>query len=154
MRKIIAVLLFVTGLLASLSSCAKTPDADKMLLEFMEIYSAAGVIYTPTAEEGEDGYIEDELFRKIYIFEGAVPERFAILLNFHADSRAECGVFVCQSSEERERVTEMCRERIKLLGQGSESAFITVSGAVVFYSTMPDRARAEAIWQKIVRVNT
>ena len=154
MRKTIAFILFIFSILTCLISCGKNPDAEKMLTEFISIYSVEGVVYTPEREEGDDGYITDELFRKIYVFEGDMPEKFAILLNSHPDSFAECGVFICSGSLERERVVEMCTERVRLLGRGSDVAFISISGAVVFYSTMPDKARAEAIWNKIVRSHT
>ena len=154
MRKTIALVLLILSILFCFFSCVKNPDAEKMLSEFLNIYSASGVIYTPECEEGDSGYISEELFRKIYVFDGNIPERFAILLNFHADYGAECGVFVCHGSEERERVVEMCTERIRLLGRGGDYAFISVNGPIVFYSTMPERARAEEIWCKIVFSHT
>lgn len=152
MRKFTVLLLMI--ILFVLSSCVKSPDAKEMLTEFCSLYSASGVIYTPEKEEGEDGYISEELFRRIYIFEGDMPKSFAIFLNSHANYGAECGVFVCDGSEERERIIEMCAERIKLLNRGSDNAFIKLSGAVVLYSTMPDKARAEALWNKIVSLHT
>ncbi len=154
MRKTIAVFLLISSLLATFFSCAKSLDAEAMLTEFTELYTAVGTVYTPTAKEGDAGYIDDELFRKIYIFEGDIPERFALLLNYHADFGAECGVFISYSSEERERLVEMCTERIRLVGRGGDGAFITVTGPVIFYSTMPDRARVEGIWSKIIRAHT
>ena len=79
MRKTVAVILLVS-VLSLFFSCAKNPDAEKMLAEFTELYSATGTVYTPHANEGEDGYIDEELFRRIYIYEGELPRNFAILL--------------------------------------------------------------------------
>lgn len=153
MRKTITAFLIICALFG-ITSCTKIPDAAEMLSEFKELYSAGGTVYTSTAKEGDSGYISSELFRKIYIFDGDVPEEFAVLLNYHADYGAECGVFISQSSYERERIIEMCTERIRLLSRGSENVFITVAGPIVFYSAMPDRALAEIIWRKILDAHT
>lgn len=155
MRKVLAFTVFLAlAALTALASCAKAPDPEKMLSEFIGLYSASGVIYSSECSEGENGYIDEELFRKIYIFEGELPRDYAIFLNSHTDYGAECGVFVCDGAEERDRVLDMCSERVRLLGRGNEAVFISRSGNVVFYSTMPDRARAEEIWYKIIRAHT
>lgn len=154
MRKNIAFLLAALFILASLFSCGKNPEPEEMLAEFMSLYSVEGIIYSPTRGEGEDGYIDDGLFSEIYIFDGAPPERYAVFLNSRTDFGSECGVFVSYSAEQRERIVEMCCERIRLLGGGSDNCFVSVRGAVIFYSTMSDKARAEAIWEKIVASHT
>lgn len=153
MKKLNLIFIFVF-LFCSFVSCTRDFSAKSLIDEFLYSYSAEGIVYSPECAEGEDGYVYEGFTDKIYIYEGAFPENFAIFLNSHADYGAECGVFVCEDEDERARVTDMCEERIDILARGSENAFLARSGNVVFYSTMSDRARAEEIWRKIIRAHT
>ena len=150
MKKIISAILLAIFLL-SLNSCKRNRDAYEMLNEFVLAYGADGIIYSPTVTEGNDGYIRDGLIDKIYRFHGGFPTNYAIFLNGHPDYSVECGIFVCTDVEMCERVEEMCLERIKLLAMGEKHAFVKRSDTVVFYSTMPDRDRAEKIFNQIIR---
>ena len=150
MKKIISVIILVIFLL-SLSSCKRNRDAYEMLNEFILTYGAEGIIYSPKVPEGNDGYIRDGLIEKIYRYHGGFLENYAIFLNAHPDYSIECGIFVCCDVEMCERVEEMCLERIKLLATGDKRAFVKRSGNIVFYSTMPDRDRAEKIFNEIIR---
>ncbi len=149
MKKIVALILLIT--LLSLCSCRRERNAKEMLSEFILIYGAEGVIYSPEIPEGNDGYIRDGLIEKIYIFYGAFPENYAIFLNAHTDFSSECGLFICTDAEMIDRVEEMCLERIRLLAMGDDRAFVKQSGNVVFYSTMSDRKRAEKVFNEIIR---
>ena len=151
MKKIISTILLIVIFLLSLSSCKRNRDAYEMLNEFVLTYGAEGIIYSPRITEGNDGYIRDGLIDKIYRFHGGFPTNYAIFLNSHPDYSVECGIFVCTDVEMCERVEEMCLERIKLLAMGEKHAFVKRSGTVVFYSTMPDRDRAEKIFNQIIR---
>ncbi len=153
MKKIILVLL-VLSLALTLVSCSSVPSAEEMLADFIDCYGVGGIIYSPNASEGEDGYITDELFLKIYISDGKIPENYAIFLNSHADYGSECAVFVCSGELSVDAAVDMARERISLFPDRRDEAFIIQSGKVVFYSTMQDRARAEDIWRKIIRAYT
>lgn len=146
------VIFFVLISILLLFGCGETASADEMLSEFIYAYGAEGVIYSSEAKEGEAGYVRDGLTEKIYVYEGNFPQEFAIYLNSHTDSASECGVFVCDDADEKERVTDMCEKRIDLLG--TENALILRSGNVVFYSTMTDKARTSEIWKKIIRAHT
>ena len=152
MKKIIIILLVFTIVL-SITSCGADPSAESMLSDFVVSYGAVGVIYSPRFSEGEPGYITDGLFSEIYIYDGTPPENYAIFLNSYADYGSECAVFVCSDEAECERVVEACRERTSLLGRG-EGMLLLRSGYIVFYSTMTDAERAEAIWRKIIREYT
>ena len=148
MKKIIAFFITV-AISIGMTSCSQARSAREMLDELMELYPATGAVYYSDACETEEGYISEELFSRIYVYHGELPSEFAIYLNTHTDYGSECGVFVCEDEDERARVTDMCRERIDLVGRGGDHAFIARSGSVVFYSTLSDRERAEKIWNAV-----
>lgn len=148
MRRVFCFLL-IFSMLFSLSSCGESRSAYELLSEFVSVYGADGVIYRSDAEEWEEGYVEYDLLKKIYLFYKDFPEDFAIFLNSHADYGSECGVFVCRDSTECETVSEMCFERIKLLDRRGENSFVVREGRVVFYSTMSDGERARRIWHTV-----
>lgn len=150
MKKLISVLL-VISLLALLFSCRKQPDAYEILNEFIAAYGAEGIIYSPTFDEGEVGYIREEFIEKIYVFSGRFPDNYAIFLNSHPENGSECGVFVCEDAAMLLTVEEMCIERTRLIGQGTDRTFIKKNGNTVFYSTMHNKERAERLWQEIIR---
>ncbi len=150
MKRLISILLLPTMLL-SLFSCGEQKNAYSLLSEFVSSYGAEGIIYSPEISEGHDGYIPDGLVEKIYIYSGRFPDEFAIFLNSHPDFGAECAVFICRDAEERATVLEACFERLRLLGRGSDTAFVKRQGSIIFYSTMKDRKRAEELWREIIR---
>ena len=146
------ILLFVL-ISFCLISCGKSPDPTDMLSDFVSEYSAEGIIYSPSVAEGEPGYLEPEIAGKIFAVPEELPRSYAIFLNSRADFGSECGVFVCDSTQEVYRVLEMCERRMKLLRGGDRSLLIR-SGNTVFYSTMSDRSRAEKLWREILRSHT
>lgn len=148
MRRVFCVFLAVFVTL-SFVSCNERRPAFDMLSEFISAYGAEGVIYRSDAKEWESGYIEYDLLKKIYVFYGDFPDEFAIFLNSHADYGSECGVFICNDGADVEYVSEMCLERIRLLGRDGDNSFVTRSGRAVFYSTMSDGERAREIWRVI-----
>ena len=150
MKKLISLLL-VLIFIPSLSSCEEQKNAYSLLSEFVIAYGAEGIIYSPQIPEGQDGYITEELVKRIYIFSGKFPDEFAIFLNSHPDFGAECAVFICSDEQESSLIMEACAERIRLLGRGSDVAFIKRQGMVIFYSTMTDKKRAEGLWREIIK---
>ena len=149
MRRIISAAL-VLLLVFSLFSCSPAPKAEEMLSDFLYTYGIEGIIYSPSIPEGGDGYITEELFDKIYIYEGSLPKNCAIFLNTRTDKYVECAIFVTESEEERAAITDMCTERIALIDKSGDSSFILRSGAIVFYSTLPDKERARSVIDKIL----
>ena len=150
MKKLLCVITIIS-ILFTLCSCKEEHDAYGMMWEFVRAYGAEGVIYSPAVPEGEDGYVGEGLIDKIYVFSGRFPDNYAIFLNSHADYGSECGVFVCENADMELMVEEMCLERIRLLGRGSDIAFVKRADGVVFYSTMSQRDRAEKIWRQIMK---
>lgn len=151
MKKVIALIVFISVLSLLLFSCGREHDAHRMLSEFVRAYGADGIIYSPQIPEGSDGYIFDGLINKIYIFHGIFPDNYAVFLNSRADVASECAVFVCTDADMTDMVEEMSLERVRLLASGDSRAFVKRSGNIVFYSTMPDRDRAEKIFNEIIR---
>ena len=151
MRRTIFVLLIISLCVGSICSCEREVDPRQMLSDFISAYGAEGVIYSPDANEGEDGYIPKELAERIYIHSGELPDDFAIFLNSRPDYGYECAVFLCEDAESLLMMEEACIERTRLLDGGGERRLIIVSGKTIFYSTMKDKERAEKIWREIIR---
>lgn len=150
MRRVFCIFLIITALFA-FTSCGETRPAGELLSEFVSAYGAEGILYLSSAQPGEDGYIEYDLLKKIYVFYRDYPEEFAIFLNSHADYGSECGVFVCEDAGEAADVSEMCLERIRLLDRRGEESFVIREGCVVFYSTMSNGDRARKVWKAVAK---
>ena len=122
-----------------------------MLSEFVSAYGAKGTIYSPEIAEGKEGYIPDGLIEKMYLFSDDFPENYAILINPYTMDFSECGVFICRDADSLSDMEEICLERIRLLSNGEDNAFLKINGNMLFYSTMRDRERAEKIWREIIK---
>ena len=86
-------------LIFSAVSCQNERGAYELLSSFVHAYRAEGIVYSSYANEGEEGYIDRELFDKIYVHSGRVPDDFSIFLASHTDSYSECGVFNCRDAQ-------------------------------------------------------
>ena len=150
-RAFIIILVFI--LCVSFVSCGGKSSARDMLSDFCNLYGASGVIYSPEVREGEDGYITPRLFSDIYLFYGAPPENYAVMLNSRTDISAECGVFLVDNGAELSMIEEMCRERISAIGADGRGVIIR-SGGTLFYSTFADTERVREIWYSIIRSHT
>ena len=148
MKKILCAVI-IHMILFSVISCTEKRSAYELLSSFVDAYGARGVIYSPTVSDGEDGYIDRDMFRRIYAFGDEFPEDFAVLLNLHTDTPAECAVFICRDTAELDTVYEMCEERVRLLSV-PDSSFIVRCDTVLFYSTLPDVQRARRIWHRVI----
>ena len=153
MMRLLSLFVVLSLLFTSLCSCGSEPDAYEMLKEFVQVYGAEGVIYSPRIPEGQEGYLVPRLADRIYRFSGQPPENFAVLLNSHTNAFYECGVFVATDADSLSSITETCLERVRLLVGAGDNGFVKVSGMTVFYSTMRDRLRAERIWREIISKN-
>ncbi len=149
MKKCISLFMLLIALV-SLSSCEEEANAEIILNEFINAYGAEGAAYSSFSELGEEGYVPEGLFEKIYRYEGKLPENFAIYLNSHSHKGSECAVFVCKDEDERAGVVEMCLERMKLVCADKRNNVLIRSGNIVAYSTMEDADRAEELLRKII----
>ena len=147
MKKIIPIIITLIMIFSTVS-CKSSRPSYEILSAFVHAYGADGVIYSSDAAEGEEGYIDEELFDRIYIHSGAHPDDFSIFLSSHTDSRSECGVFVCRDGQMLAEVTDMCEERIRLLDP--ERGFVSRCNLTVFYSTMSNSDRAHSVWDGII----
>ena len=146
MKRLLPLLLIIS--LFTYSSCKAEPSAYEILTEFSAAYGAEGIIYSPEVAEGNEGYIQDGLVERVFLFTEGMPGNYAILLNTHLDSPAECGVFVCGDSGEVRACEEIALERVRLLS--GEEGFVRRRGRVVYYSTLSDSERAEELFKEII----
>ena len=152
MKKIVLLVLLLS-LTPALTSCNKSPSAYEMLSDFALLYGIEGVIYSSTVPEGEAGFADENLFCGIFLYDGKMPQNYALYLNSHAEYGSECGVFVCADAAERIRISDACRERMRQL-KGGDRSLLLISYNTVFYSTLTDKEEAERLWCKIIRSYT
>lgn len=148
--KKLAVLLISALLVTTLCSCRTECDPYTLLSDFTQLYGAEGIIYHTSAEIYEDGYIDADLFRRIFVFSGEMPDSFAVFLNSHSHKGSECGVFVFSDEYEKSRIVEACQSRAALVSDNGDYLIICSSNTV-FYSTLEDKPLAERLWNQIIR---
>ena len=129
-----------------LSSCREPLPPKDLLYEFVKSYGAEGIIYHSEAKEGEEGYLSPELERLAF-GDRHLPGSYAVLLNTHLDTAAECGLFIIEGN--REELIDLCTYRTALLDTGGERTYIAIFGDYMFYSTLPDRDRAKRLADKV-----
>ena len=150
MRRIVAFFLIIT-LCLSLFSCTAEPDSFEMLKDFIKAYGASGVIYSPHIPEGREGYIPKGFIEKIYVFSGDFPDEYAVFLNSRPEYGYECALFICSDAATLDMMEEASLERIALLDGRGERSFVKRTSNSIFYSTMKDKKRAEALWREMIR---
>ena len=152
MKKIFALAALFSAVLC-FASCKGEPSAHDMLSDFSELFGFDAVIYSPDVREGDDGYITKRFFSDVYVFHGAPPENYAVILNSRTEAFSECGVFYSDNSAELNLLEEMCNERIDALG-AADRAVVIRAGGFVFYSTLSDTERVSDLWGMIIRSYT
>ena len=151
--KVLCAFAILPVILFSLFSCSSEPSAYDMLSDFSELFGFDAVIYSPRVKEGEDGYITKRFFSDVYVFHGAPPENYAVILNSRTEAFSECGVFYSDNAAELNSLEEMCNERIDALG-AADRAVVIRAGGFVFYSTLSDTERVSDLWGMIIRSYT
>ena len=135
-------LLVIASILSSLVSCSYECSAYSVLSEFKALYGAEGTVYAFGLPEGDDGYLELELYEKIYDTKGAVSREFAIFLNPRPELGPECAIFVCSGEEERAEALELSVKRMSLIDPEGKCSLLIRAKNIVFYSTLKDKQRA------------
>ena len=125
-----------------LSSCRESLPPKDLLYEFVKAYGAEGVIYYSEANESEEGYLSPEL-EGLAFGDRHLPRSYAILLNTHLDTAAECGLFLIEGN--REELIDLCTYRTALLDTRGDCTYIAIFGDYMFYSTLHDRDRAKRL---------
>lgn len=138
-------------LLFSLFSCGARCEPYEALSDFVKSYGVNGVIYSPSVEEGKDGFVREGLMERVYRYSGDFPESYAVMLNSCSDFGGECGVFVCPNADVLYAVEELCLERMRLLDPSGSNSLIIIDGQIIFYSTLQDKERAGRLWREIIR---
>ena len=114
---------FIISILLCLSlvSCSReSRGAYEILTDIAEELEdlPVGVIYTPHAEEGEEGYLSDGLAEALW---GEDAEEGFLMLSDYAVYMSsfaapyEIGVFCCYSATDAVRIEELCRARADIL---------------------------------------
>ena len=144
MKKFVSILMIIL-LVFGISSCDVNRSAYSVISEFMSNYGTRGRVYSFSMPEESGMMMTEELYRKLYPEATALPSDFAVMLNAHPDFGAECGVFVCRSTDERDEVTELAESRLHLLDPKGDRRLLVRSGMLVFYSTLSKRELAERL---------
>lgn len=134
-----------------LSSCGKSISASDFMTDFATVYPLEGTMYFSEAQNKDEGYISEELFRKIYRIDGEIPADYAIYLNSKPSQGAECGIFKLREGADIEPITEMCLERIRLVADREAEGIVLRSGRYVFYSTLEDSERAKELFHRLIK---
>ena len=134
-----------------MSSCRNSVSAIDFITDFAAIYPLEGNVYYSSASKSSDGYISEELFRRIYSYDGQIPEDYAVVLNSRPERGAECGIFKVCSGTDIEAITELCMNRINLLSQRDNKGMVITSGEYVFYSTLDDQTRAKELFYRLIK---
>ena len=66
MKKTVSLIIIFT--LLFLTSCERKQDAYEILNEFVSLYGAEGIIYSPSLSEGQSGYIREGVVERIFLF--------------------------------------------------------------------------------------
>lgn len=125
-----------------LSACSPPAPPVDLLSEFVKSYGAEGIIYHSEAKEGDEGYLSPEL-ATLAFGDRDLPKSYAILLNIHLDTPAECGLFPIDGN--RKELLELSAARASILDPSGERTHIAIYGDYVFYSTLSDRERVEQL---------
>ena len=139
-------------------SCEKAQSADLLMNEFCRTYGISATVYTPSAKEGETGYVTEDFFFALY---GEGMERvadFAIIITSDLDTVFECGVFRSYTDYDAVLVTEMLNRRLDLMRSVSassglrmpEAPFVLRKSKYVVMAALPDAKRAADIWKRIL----
>lgn len=132
------------------NGCGRDVSAIDFMTEFAEEYPLEGKIYCSSAKRSEEGYMSDEIFRKIYSYEGEIPKDFAVFLNSRPERGAECGIFRVDNGGTG-IIEEFCLKRIKLISEGKNCGIVLTSGKYIFYSTLDDHEHAKEIFYRLIK---
>lgn len=161
MRKYAAICLLFFAISLCLCSCSgkNPPSAHRMMEEFLSLYNASGVLFSPDIPEGEPGYCAEDFFGKIY---GRSPDGivdYAVLLLSKLSGAGECAVFVCATAYDAKSVLELCENRLSLIRSlafgvdtsFADDAFFLRSGNTVVFCALEDNSSARAAWKRVLR---
>ena len=146
-----------------LSACGKTGTPSEILATFAERYPLpAGQFYDSSAQEGETGYFDPDLFGVIFGREDGGDDRedvatFSLFLGSSLTQACETGVFLCHDAESALEVVGMLKSRIDLVKRLAgadtafcEGAFVRRYGKWVVYAILPDNPKAARTFDRLL----
>lgn len=151
MRKTVSVLLLL-ALLISLASCGGEYSAYTVACELAESYGGFGTVYAECVAEGDDGYVDGDFFKTLYMTDPDPETDYAIFLSGGLDKPCEFGIFIAKDASSYLAVRELISKRLDMLSAVGylENSQVLRHGYTVFYSTLPDTERAERLFRSIV----
>ena len=161
MRRVIAFLLLApicSFLTLTLTSCSEERSAYMLMGEFCASLGVRGIIYSPEISEGEEGYVAEGFFEKLYGEGEEWVSDFAVVLLSDLGEVAECGVFLCYTDYDATQVTDMLHRRIELIRSVSavsglrfpDGAFVYREGRAVVMCVLDSAESARAAWRAIL----
>ena len=160
-RKITALVLFCVlciTLVLSLGSCSEERPAHALMAEFCASYGIRSAIYSPSAREGEVGYVADGFFAELYGEGEEWAEDYAVVLLSDLGRASECAVFICYTDFDAGQVTDMLHRRIELIRSicavsglaFPEGAFVYREGRAVVMCALDRPENAKKLWREIL----
>ena len=160
MRKNGLICLLLFAILIGCASCsAKNERSARALMEdFLSIYGAGGILFSPDLPEGEIGYCGEDFFADLFGRTAAGVRDYAVFLLARPDGAGECAVFVCASAYDARGVLELCENRLELIRSlaigtdvsAARDAFFLRSGNTVVFCALYDNAAARRAWERVL----
>ena len=149
MRRIVALTLLFAMLF--ITSCSADADAETILSAFCREYPISAQMLSSLADEGEDGYVTDEVRDVIFYGYTDLPREYALVLYGRVDTVLEVGVFLTDSADERMALYELLKNRIDLLSSLVEGeGFMKNYNGIFVYAFVDDTERAEKLFDSII----
>ena len=156
MRK--AIIFLLLPLLVSLTSCREVGSADTVLRNFCASYGlSSGTMYSSEEKMTSPSYLDEKKFSTLYGGgERPLYHSVAVMLYADMDGICECGVFVCRGGagklDDVIATEEMLASRlyqIRKIFPEAEGVILRY-GRIVVYTVLPDNARAERLFSRIL----
>jgi hypothetical protein len=149
MKKTVSLILSL--LIALLTSCTESVSAIDIAVAFCGGYPIDAKVYSSSASEGEEGYIDAEMLNVMFGISERPVEEFALVLYGKVSTVRELGVFVTKNSDERMEITELAMSRISFLSSFVEGeGFVKKYRTVTVYGFVDDASRAEMLLDNLI----
>ena len=151
--------LLIASCVLTIVGCEEKRSALDLMNAFCSEYAPAGVIYSPSIKEGDEGFAGEDFFVTMYFESSDSVTDYAVFLNSNTEIVCECAVFLCYSGYDAMNVSEMLYRRIDFLKSFAlaidtscaEDAFVLRKGKTIVMCAMPDNELAYSVWKRIIR---
>ena len=147
-------ILIALVLTLSLFSCSDERSASDVMDEFKSAYGISGETYT--RDDAGMSFTAGSVLDLLYPDSEPLVLDYAIILKSSLDHSYECSVLFCHTEYDAMLMSELCAERIELIGAAgveegaSEGGFVLRRGRRVVMCRLSDNARAKRIFEKIL----